>query len=60
MPVKIKIVLSSLVAIIIGGYGWLALSEVNGETGFATIILATLMIISIWIFPETGKVKRKK
>jgi membrane protein YdbS with pleckstrin-like domain len=60
MPVKIKIVLSSLVATIIGGYGWLAFSEVNGKTGFATIILATLMIISIWIFPETGKVKRKK
>ena len=54
MPVKIKI------AIIIGGYGWLAFSEVNGKTGFATIILATLMIISIWIFPETGKVKRKR
>ena len=60
MPVKIKIVLSSLVAIIIGGYGWLALSEVNNKTGFATIILAVLMIISIWIFPETGKVKRKR
>ena len=52
--------LSSLVAIIIGGYGWLALSEVNNKTGFATIILAALMIISIWIFPETGKVKRKR
>ena len=52
--------LSSLVAIIIGGYGWLALSEVNNKTGFATIILSALMIISIWIFPETGKVKRKR
>ena len=60
MPVKIKLVLSSLVAIIIGGYGCLALSEVDNKTGVATIVLAALMIISIWIFPETGKVKRKR
>lgn len=60
MPASIKTILSLLVALVIGGYGAFSFNMGSPIIGMVTIVLAAMMILSIWIFPETGKVKRKK
>ncbi|XDZ65930.1 hypothetical protein AB8880_00615 [Alphaproteobacteria bacterium LSUCC0684] len=60
MPPRIKLILSLLVALVIGGYGLYAMDTSSPGVGKVTLALSLMMILAIWIFPETGKVKRKK
>jgi hypothetical protein len=60
MPPRIKLILSLLVALVIGGYGLYTIETSPPGMGEVILALCVMMILAIWIFPETGKVKRKK
>ena len=59
MPPRIKLILSCLVLAVVGGYGLFALRAAEGPVGTVILALAAFMVLAIWLFPETGQVKRK-
>ena len=56
MPVRIKIFVSILAALVVGGFAFMQLSGPRPEIGYVGLTLAALMVLAIWMFPETGKV----
>jgi membrane protein YdbS with pleckstrin-like domain len=59
MPVRIKIFISLLAALVVGGFAYLQLGDGNERVAYAGFALAAFMVLAIWIFPETGKVRRQ-
>lgn len=59
MPVHIKLFISAMAAIIVGGFGYTQLAGPRPEIAYVGFALAAMMVLAIWIFPETGKVKAR-
>lgn len=57
MPIPIKIMVSVLAVIVVGGFSFTQLGGPNAQIAFVGMGLAALMVIAIWIFPETGRAK---
>ena len=57
MPIHIKVFVSVIAALVVGGFSYFQLDGPRPEITYVGFGLATLMVLSIWIFPETGKVK---
>lgn len=57
MPVPIKIMVSVLALIVVGGFSFTQLGGPNDQIAFVGTGLAALMVLAIWIFPETGRTK---
>lgn len=57
MPVHIKLFISAMAAVIVGGFGYTQLTGSRPEIAYVAFALAAMMVLAIWIFPETGKVK---
>ena len=60
MPINIKIIVSVLAALVVGGFSYTNLDGIHDRIGYLGFALATLMIVGIWLFPETGKVPLKQ
>ncbi|MDA8637756.1 hypothetical protein N9L49_03985 [Rhodospirillales bacterium] len=58
MPVGIKIVISLLTVLVVGGFSYMQLGGANHKVAYTGFALLVLMLLAMWIFPETGKVKR--
>lgn len=58
MPVKIKVFISAMALIVVGGFSYMNLNDGNETVGYVGLALAVMMVLAMWIFPETGKVKR--
>ncbi len=58
MPVKIKVFISALALLVVGGFAYMNLHDGNDTVGYVCFGLAVLMVLAMWIFPETGKVRR--
>lgn len=58
MPVKIKVFISGMALLVVGGFAFMNLNDGNEKVGYAGLGLAALMVLAMWIFPETGKVRR--
>lgn len=58
MPVKIKVFISVLALLVVGGFAYMNLNDGNEKVGYVGLGLAALMVLAMWIFPETGKVRR--
>lgn len=46
-----------MAAIIVGGFGYTQLAGPRPEIAYVGFTLAAMMVLAIWIFPETGDVK---
>lgn len=57
MPVHIKLFISAMAALVVGGFAYTQLGGPRPEITYVGFGLAALMVLAIWIFPETGKVK---
>ena len=60
MPIHIKAIISILAALVVGGFAATNLGGPNETVAYVGFALAAMMVLAIWIFPETGKVKAKK
>lgn len=58
MPVRIKIFISLLTVLVIGGFSYLQLDGTHDKIAYAGFALTAFMVLAMWIFPETGKVRR--
>ncbi|MDP4796410.1 MAG: hypothetical protein NWR87_05815 [Rhodospirillales bacterium] len=58
MPVKIKVFISVMALAVVGGFSLMNLNGGNETVGYVGLGLAALMVLAMWIFPETGKVRR--
>lgn len=58
MPVKIKMFISAMALLVVGGFALMNLNDGNEKVGYVALGLAALMVLAMWIFPETGKVRR--
>jgi len=58
MPVKIKVFISVMALLVVGGFSYMNLTDGNETVGYVGLALAVMMVLAMWIFPETGKVKR--
>jgi len=59
MPVKIKLFISLLALVVVGGFSYTNLDGIHDRIGYVGFALACFMVLAMWIFPETGQVKRK-
>ena len=57
MPVPIKLIVSALAFIVVGGFSYSQLDGPNANIAYVGMGLAALMVLAIWIFPETGRAK---
>jgi hypothetical protein len=57
MPVHIKLIVSALALIVVGGFSYSQLDGPNPGISYVGMGLAALMVLAIWIFPETGRKK---
>ena len=57
MPLNVKICVSILTLIIVGGYGLYEYSFLNVFLGKLVILISIFMVLAIWLFPETPKKK---
>ncbi len=49
-----------MAAVIVGGFGYTQLTGSRPEIAYVAFALAAMMVLAIWIFPETGKVKTSR
>ena len=57
MPVHIKLIVSALALIVVGGFSYSQLDGPNANISYIGMGLAALMVLAIWIFPEAGRAK---
>ncbi len=57
MPVRIKIFVSVMAAVVVGGFAYTQVSGPRPEVAYIGFALACMMVLAIWLFPETGKIK---
>ena len=57
MPIKIKLFISVLAALVVSAFGYTNLDGTHDKIAYACFALAAMMVLAIWIFPETGRVK---
>lgn len=55
MPVGYKVLVSLLALFVVGGFGAYCLMRGNELVGYITCALALMMVISMWVFPETSR-----
>lgn len=55
MPVKVKTILSLLVAVVAGAAAWFFGMEGNIASRNAVLFLGPFMIVAMWIFPEVSR-----
>lgn len=60
MPVHIKLFITLLAALVVGGFAYMQIGGEYEAVVYPGFALAAFMVLAIWIFPETGKVRRKK
>lgn len=58
MPSHIKAILSIVVVLVVGGFGYATIVGGNVTVGWVICVLTVIMVLSIWLFPETRRVKR--
>lgn len=59
MPFPIKLIVSALALIVVGGFSYSQLDGPNAGISYIGMGLAALMVLAIWIFPETGRAKSR-
>lgn len=57
MPPRIKLAITVLAAAVVSGFGYTNLDGTHDKVAYACFALAAMMVLAIWIFPETGRVK---
>jgi hypothetical protein len=60
MPSHLKAMLSALVAIVAVAAFFLERGTAGGAPAWIILALGAFMIVSMWIFPETGKKSGKR
>ncbi len=60
MPVHIKLFITVLAALVVGGFAYMQIGGAYERIVYPGFALAAFMVLAIWIFPETGKVRRNK
>lgn len=59
MPVRIKLFITVLAAAVVAGFAYMQSGGPYASVTYPGYALAAFMVLAIWIFPETGKVRRK-